>query len=67
MNIVLGALGLPLPGWLADASTARFPFVVMSLFQFGGLRRPARGPPRNPGDYYDAGAVDGAGRLSAFR
>jgi multiple sugar transport system permease protein len=68
VNVLLGALGLPLPGWLADASTARFPFVVMSLFQIGEgfvvLLAALRGIPR---DYYDAGAVDGAGRLSAFR
>jgi multiple sugar transport system permease protein len=68
VNIVLGALGLPLPGWLADSSTARFPFVVMSLFQIGEgfvvLLAALRGIPR---DYYDAGAVDGADRLRAFR
>jgi multiple sugar transport system permease protein len=68
VNLVLGALGVLLPGWLADESTARFPFVAMSLFQVGEgfviLLAALRGIPR---DYYDAGAVDGAGRLSAFR
>jgi multiple sugar transport system permease protein len=68
VNIVLGALELPLPGWLADAGTAKVPFVVMSLFQIGEgfvvLLAALRGIPR---DYYYAGAVDGAGRLGAFR
>ena len=35
MTSSLDMLGLPLPGWLADEGTARFPFVVMSLFQIG--------------------------------
>ena len=68
VNLVLSALGLPLPGWLADAGTARFPFVVMSLFQIGEgfvvLLAALRGLPR---EYFDAGAVDGAGRWALFR
>jgi multiple sugar transport system permease protein len=68
VNIVLGALGVPLPGWLADEGTAKYPFVVMSVFQIGEgfviLLAALRGIPR---DYYDAGAVDGAGRLASFR
>jgi multiple sugar transport system permease protein len=68
VNQVIGALGLPLPGWLADAQTARFPFVVMSLFQIGEgfvvLLAALRGL---PSEYFDAGAVDGAGRWASFR
>jgi multiple sugar transport system permease protein len=68
VNLLLGAVGLPQPGWLADGSTARFPFIVMSLFQIGEgfvvLLAALRGIPR---DYYDAGAMDGAGRLTGFR
>lgn len=68
INIALDMLGLPLPGWLADEGTARFPFVVMSLFQIGEgfviLLAALRGLPR---EYFDAGAVDGAGRWTAFR
>ena len=68
VNLVLGALGLPTPGWVADGATATYPILVMSLFQIGegfiiflaGLR----GIPR---EYYDAGSVDGAGGLTAFR
>jgi multiple sugar transport system permease protein len=68
VNIVLDTLGLPLPGWLADAETARYPFVVMSVFQIGEgfvvLLAALRG--LSP-EYFDAGAVDGAGRWASFR
>ena len=68
VNVALGALGLPMPGWLAEADTARFPFVVMAAFQIGEgfvvLLAALRGLPRS---YFDAGAVDGAGRWALFR
>ncbi|MEA2026547.1 MAG: sugar ABC transporter permease, partial [Chloroflexota bacterium] len=68
VNVALGALGLPQPGWLADAETARYPFVIMSAFQIGEgfvvLLAALRGLPR---EYFDAGAVDGAGRWASFR
>lgn len=68
VNLALDALGLPLPGWLADAETARYPFVIMSLFQIGEgfvvLLAALRG--LSP-EYFDAAAVDGAGRWAAFR
>jgi multiple sugar transport system permease protein len=68
VNLALGALGLPLPAWLAESETARFPFVIMSLFQIGEgfvvLLAALRGLPR---EYFDAGAVDGAGMWSSFR
>ena len=68
VNMALGALGLPMPAWLAEADTARFPFVIMSLFQIGEgfvvLLAALRGLPR---EYFDAGAVDGAGRWDSFR
>ena len=68
VNLALGALGVPLPGWLADEDTAKYPFVIMSLFQIGEgfviLLAALRGIPRS---FYDAGSVDGAGRLASFR
>ena len=68
VNLALDALGLPLPGWLADAETARYPFVIMSVFQIGEgfvvLLAALRGLPP---EYFDAGAVDGAGRWASFR
>jgi multiple sugar transport system permease protein len=57
-----------LPAWLADPATARVPFVVMALFQVGEgfvvLLAALRGL---PSEYFDAAAVDGAGRWAAFR
>jgi multiple sugar transport system permease protein len=68
VNIALDALGLPTPGWLADAETARFPFVIMAAFQIGEgfvvLLAALRG--LSP-EVFAAGAVDGAGRWATFR
>jgi multiple sugar transport system permease protein len=68
LNQVQGALGLSAPAWLAEAGTARYPFVIMSLLQIGEgfvvLLAALRGLPR---ETFDAGAVDGAGRWDAFR
>ena len=68
VNVALEALGLPTPGWLADADTARFPFVVMAAFVIGEgfvvLLAALRGLSQ---EIFDAGAVDGAGRWAAFR
>jgi multiple sugar transport system permease protein len=68
VNVALEALGLPTPGWLADADTARFPFVIMAAFQIGEgfvvLLAALRG--LSP-EVFAAGAVDGAGRWATFR
>jgi multiple sugar transport system permease protein len=68
VNGALEALGLPTPGWLADADTARFPFVIMAAFLIGEgfvvLLAAMRGL---SAEVFDAGAVDGAGRWAAFR
>jgi multiple sugar transport system permease protein len=68
VNLALGALGLPMPAWLAEEGTARYPFVIMALFQVGEgfvvLLAALRGVPR---EVFDAGAVDGAGRWGSFR
>jgi len=68
LNMVLGLFGLPGPGWLADADTARFPFVIMAAFQIGEgfviLLAALRGL---SGEVFEAGAIDGAGRWAAFR
>ncbi len=68
VNVALEALGLPTPGWLADADTARYPFVVMAAFAIGEgfvvLLAALRGLSQ---EVFDASAVDGAGRWSIFR
>lgn len=68
VNVILGWLGLPTPGWVADETTARYPFLVMSLFQVGeGFLILLAGMRSAPREVYDAASVDGAGRLRVFR
>jgi multiple sugar transport system permease protein len=68
VNLVLQALGLPLPAWLADPSTAKLVFVVMAVFQIGeGLVILLAGLAAVPPDLRDAAAVDGAGVWQRFR
>ena len=68
VNVLLDWLGLETPGWVADEETARYPFLVMSLFQIGeGFLILLAGMRSTPRELYDAVAVDGAGRLRAFR
>jgi multiple sugar transport system permease protein len=68
LNLALEAIGLPTPAWLADAATARFPFVLMALLQIGEgfvvLLAALRGLPR---EHFDAAAVDGAGTWTTLR
>lgn len=67
VNVLLDWLGLPTPGWVADEGTARYPFLVMSLFQVGeGFLILLAGMRSAPREVYDAAAVDGAGRLRTF-
>lgn len=68
VNAILGGLGLPTPGWLADDETARYPFLVMSLFQVGeGFLILLAGLRSAPRELFDAADVDGAGRFRVFR
>lgn len=68
VNLLLGALGLPTPGWLADPETARIPFVVMAAAGLGEgfvvLLAALKGIPP---EIRSAAALDGAGRVAAFR
>lgn len=68
LNIVLKALGLPHPAWLADGNTALMAIVIMSAFQIGeGLVVLLTGLQNIPGDYYESAALDGASRWQGFR
>jgi multiple sugar transport system permease protein len=68
LNIGLGALGLPRLAWLVDPATALPAIVIMSLFQIGeGFVLLLAGLRSIPRDYYDAGMVEGAGRVQLFR
>lgn len=68
LNLVLGAVGLPTPAWLVQASTAKLAIVIMSLFQIGeGFIVLLAGLQETPRDYYDAAATSGANRWQMFR
>ncbi len=68
LNLALGAVGLPRPAWLVQPDTARLAVVIMSCFQIGeGFVVLLAGLQEVPRSYYDAAAVDGAGRWQTFR
>ncbi len=68
VNGLLGALGLPRPGWLADASTAKLPFVALAVLGLGEgfvvLLAARKGISVS---LYEAGALDGGGAWGLFR
>lgn len=67
LNLILGALGLPAPAWLADPRTALPALVLMSLFQIGeGVVVLLAALQDVPEEYYQAAALDGAGRWQRF-
>jgi multiple sugar transport system permease protein len=67
LNQVLGALGLPTPGWLTDGRWGIPAMALMAFFQLGegfvillaGLRHISK-------DYYEAAQVDGASGWQVF-
>jgi multiple sugar transport system permease protein len=68
VNLALGALGLPQPGWLADASTSKIPFVVMAAFGLGeGFVVLLAARKGIPVEIHEAGALEGAGTWALFR
>lgn len=68
LNILLGSLGLPAPAWLVNSQTALPALSLMALFQIGeGFAVLLAGLQEIPRDYYQAAALDGAGRWQLFR
>ncbi len=67
LNLVLGALGLPAPAWLAGAGTARLAVVLMALLQVGeGFVVLLVARQMVPAVVYEAAEVDGASRWQGF-
>lgn len=68
VNGILGAFVLPQPGWLADGSTAKIPFVALAAIGLGEgfivLLAARKGIPL---ELYEAGALEGAGTWPLFR
>ena len=67
LNLVLAALGLPQPDWLAQAGTARLAIVLMALVQLGeGFVVVLAARQNVPAALYEAAEVDGANRWQGF-
>ena len=68
LNLVLAGLGLPTPAWLADSATALPAIALTALFQIGeAFVVLLAGLQEIPDEYYDASALDGAGRVAQLR
>jgi len=67
INGLFGSLGLPATAWLGDPATAPWTVILLAVWEFGspmliflaGLRQ-------IPTEFYEAAAIDGAGRLRRF-
>lgn len=67
LNLMLGALGLPAPAWMAEAGTARLAIVLMALMQVGeGFVVLLVARQMVPVGVYEAAEVDGANRWQSF-
>lgn len=68
VNIVLGAIGLPQPGWLSDPRWSMPTLILLSTWGVGGMMLIYIAALRNiPRELYDAALLDGAGRWAATR
>ncbi|HET9538991.1 MAG TPA: sugar ABC transporter permease [Candidatus Limnocylindria bacterium] len=68
INITLGALGLPTPGWLTDPVAARWGVVLLSLFIIGeGVLVAIAARRLIPGELYEMAATERAGPFATFR
>lgn len=64
VNRILGALGLPQPGWFASSDTALYTLVLMSVWGFGGTMIIfLAGLQDVPVQLYEAAELDGAGAV----
>lgn len=67
LNLLLGAVGLPAPAWMAEAGTARLAIVLMALLQVGeGFVVLIAARQMVPAAVYEAAAVDGASPWQGF-
>jgi multiple sugar transport system permease protein len=67
INALLGSMGMPTTAWLGSPATAPWTVILLAVWEFGspmliflaGLRQ-------IPSEFYEAAAIDGAGRLRRF-
>jgi multiple sugar transport system permease protein len=68
LNLILAALGLPGPAWLAEPGTARLAMILMALVQIGeGFVVVLAARQNIAPALYEAAEVDGATRWQGFR
>jgi multiple sugar transport system permease protein len=67
LNIVLRALGLPAPAWLAQSTSAQLAMIIMAVFQLGeGFVVVLAGLQSIPRSFYELATVDGASGWQCF-
>lgn len=67
LNKLIGATGMTPPGWLADANSAKYVFVVMTVFQIGeGFVMMLAARRDIPHEYYENARVMGASAFKSF-
>ncbi|MFB5676565.1 carbohydrate ABC transporter permease [Paenibacillus terreus] len=68
INYVLGQLGLPQPNWLFDENIALFSIILISIWSGIGYSAVIllAGLQGISGSYYEAAAIDGAGKVRQF-
>jgi multiple sugar transport system permease protein len=68
LNAALHTVGLPAPNWLTSPSTALVSIAIVSIWQTAGYNMVLflAGLRAIPRDYYEAAALDGATRWTAF-
>ncbi|HEU5101047.1 MAG TPA: sugar ABC transporter permease [Roseiflexaceae bacterium] len=68
INLLLGSVGLPKPGWLTDPNWSKPALIIMSLWVVGaGALIFLAGLKEIPQSLLDAAAIDGAGSWHQFR
>lgn len=68
LNLVLGAMGVPVPQWFTDPAAAQWAIVIMSLFQVGeGFLIALVTRQSIPAQLYELSAIEGATPFYVFR
>jgi multiple sugar transport system permease protein len=68
INLLLGAAGLPTPGWTVEPWPALWALVIMAIWQLGESFIVLLAAARNvPPALYDASEIDGAGAWARYR
>lgn len=68
INVVLGKLGLPQPGWLTDPTWSKPAIILLSLWSVGaGALIFLAGLKEIPQSLLEAASIDGAGIIQQFR